>query len=361
MSDASMQEKTEEATPRKRQEAREEGQIPRSQEMNTAFILLASALILKAVAPVLGTSLTTTMKSTLMLTSAPALNPEAVVEVVRGVGWKVLAALSALLTSLAGATIVITGVQARGVLTTKPLGPNWKRLDPIANGKKMLGVQPWMELAKSLLKLTIVGIAIWFSLRAAWGDSMALAQQSPRALITVIQGYAVRLLFTAGMAYLGLAALDYAYQLWQHEKQLRMSKEEVKKEHKQNEGDPLIKAQRRAMGRAMARRQMFQEVPQADVVITNPTHIAVALKYDPARADAPIVLAMGQRKIAERIKAIAAEAGVPMVENKPLARALLASARVGTMIPAELYVAVAEVLAWVLGQRSGSRRPAGVA
>jgi flagellar biosynthesis protein FlhB len=356
VADETFQEKTEQATPRKRQEAHDEGQIPKSQELNTAFVLLASALILKVVAPVIGSALTTTMKTTLLLTAAPGMNSEAVVEVVRGIGWKVLAALSAFLLAVGGSTLAVAGVQARGVLSAKPLGPNWKRLDPIANGKRMLGAQPWMELAKSLLKLLIVSVCVYFSLKAAWGDSMSLAQKSPIALIVLIQSYAVRLLFTAGMAYLALAGLDYAYQLWQHEKKLKMSKEEVKKEHKQMEGDPLIKAQRRAMGRAMARRQMFQEVPQADVVITNPTHIAVALKYDPQRADAPIVLAMGQRMIAERIKAIAAEAGVPMVENKPLARALLASARVGTMIPSELYVAVAEVLAWVMGQRQG-RRP----
>ncbi len=130
-----------------------------------------------------------------------------------------------------------------------------------------------------------------------------------------------------------------------------MSKQEVKDEAKQNEGDPMMKARIRAVGRSLARRQMFREVPKADVVITNPTHIAVALKYDPDSFDAPLVIAMGERKIAQRIKEIAKESGVPMVENRPLARALLASARVGTPIPPELYLAVAEVLAWVIGKR----------
>ena len=138
-----------------------------------------------------------------------------------------------------------------------------------------------------------------------------------------------------------------------------MTKQEVKQEAKQNEGDPLVKARMRSMGRALARKQMMKEVPNADVVVTNPTHIAVALKYDPTTGEAPVVLAMGQRKVAERIKAIAAEAGVPMVENRPLARAMLASCRVGIPIPAELYIAVAEVLAFVIRQRGGRQRYAG--
>ena len=247
--------------------------------------------------------------------------------------------------------LTVAGVQARGVLTTKPLGPNWQRMDPMANAKRMLGTQPLAELAKSLLKLGIVGIAVWMSLRTAWPDLVSLVQQSPLGLLDVIRRYAGRLLMTAGLSYLVLAALDYAYQLWQHEKQLRMSHEEIKQESKESEGDPMVKARMRSMGRQLARRQMFREVPSATVVITNPTHIAVALRYNPFEADAPVVVAIGQRKVAERIKKVAREAGVPMVENKPLARALLASARVGSTIPVELYVAVAEVLAFVFQSR----------
>jgi len=159
------------------------------------------------------------------------------------------------------------------------------------------------------------------------------------------------MLATAGGAYLCLAAGDYIWQWWQFEQSIRMTKEEVKQEHKQNDGDPQIKQRRRAMARSYARRQMMKDVPKADVVIVNPTHIAIAIKYDPTVAPAPYVLAIGQRKIAERIKAIAAEAGVPIVQNKPLARALLKTAKVGTLIPYELYMAVAEVLAFVLRTR----------
>jgi flagellar biosynthetic protein FlhB len=173
------------------------------------------------------------------------------------------------------------------------------------------------------------------------------------ALLLVIRAYAVRILASAGLALLFLALADYGFQVWQHEKQLRMSRQELKQEHKETEGDPNVKARRRSLARSLARRRMLLAVSQADVVVTNPTHVAVALKYDPTIADAPVVLAMGERKVAEQIKRLAAEAGVPTVENRPLARALLASARVGFPIPLELYVAVAEILAFVIRQRRG--------
>jgi flagellar biosynthetic protein FlhB len=194
-------------------------------------------------------------------------------------------------------------------------------------------------------------MAVRGAITAAWPDTMALAEQGPMSFLFVVKRYSVKLLMTAGLCYLGLALFDYIWQVWQHERQLRMSREEIKQEMRQSEGDPLVKQRMRSMGRAFARRQMFREVPKADVVITNPTHLAVALIYDPLVAPAPIIVAMGQRKVAERIKAIAKASGVPMIENKPIARALVAKARVGSMIPAELYLAVAEILAFVIRRR----------
>lgn len=345
-------ERTEAPTPRKRQEARGEGKIPRSQELTTAVLLLGGALVLNTAGRTLSTTVVSNMEYGLLVAGAGPLDGRAAVALLRGMGWKVLAALGLFLSSMAGVTLAITAVQARGVLSSKPITPDWKRIDPLTNARRMLGVQPWVELVKSLLKLALVGLVVQAAMRAAWSDVLALAQQSPIAFLGLVRGYAIRMMTTAGLAYLGLAAADYLYQIWQHEKSLRMSKEEIKQETKNSEGDPLVKARMRSMARALARRQMFQEVPHADVVVTNPTHIAVALKYDPERNDAPVVIAMGQRKIAERIKALARESGVPTVENRPLARALLGSARVGEAIPPALYLAVAEVLAFVIRQRS---------
>jgi len=350
--DSSMQEKTEEPTLKKRLDARKEGQVPRSQELNTAVMLMSGGLILATLAPGLGANLRDLFGHGLFVAGAAPMDAASAAGLLRSTGWRVLGMLTPMLLALAGCALLVTAAQARGVLSPKPLGPNWKKLDPIKNAKRLLGWQPWMELFKSLLKLGIVGTVIYVALSRAWPEIVTLAQQSPLALLEVVRAYGVRLLVTAGIAYVSLAAADYAYQLWQHEKQLKMSRQEVKDEHKQSEGDPMIKARMRSIGRQLARRQMFREVPTADVVITNPTHIAVALRYDPQQSDAPVVVAMGQRKVAERIKLLARENGVPCVENRPLARALIASARVGTTIPAELYIAVAEVLAFVFRQRA---------
>ena len=204
---------------------------------------------------------------------------------------------------------------------------------------------------KSLGKLAIIGGAVYASIKAALPDAIALSQESQIGFLYVVKRYSVRMFATAGAAYLALAAGDYIWQWWQHEKSLRMTKDEIKQEMKQNDGDPHVKQRRRSIARSYARRQMMKDVPNADVVIVNPTHIAIAIKYDPNVASAPYVLAIGMNKVAERIKAIAYDAGVPMVENKPLARALLKTAKVGTLIPYELYMAVAEVLAFVLRTR----------
>jgi flagellar biosynthetic protein FlhB len=177
-------------------------------------------------------------------------------------------------------------------------------------------------------------------------------------MLFTIRASVVRLLLTTGGAYLLLGAADYGFQYWTHMRNMRMTKDEVRQETKQQEGDQMVKSRIRAVARARLRRQMFSDVPKADVVIVNPTHRAVALRYDPLTAPAPVVIAMGERRIAERIKQIAREHGVPMIENRPLARALIATARVGTVIPAELYAAVAEVLAFVYRQRAMRGNPA---
>lgn len=345
------QERTEQATPKRRDDARNEGQIPRSQELTMAMVLLGSALLITMAGPMLARRVLAVFGLGLASLGAAPLDPNASVVLLRGMGWRTLGTIAIWGAALAGIALLIGGIQARGILTSKPLEPKLERLNPGKNAKRIAGVQSWAELVKSLCKLLIVALAVRGAMVAAWPATMALADQGPASFLHVVKTYSVKLLITSGLCYLGLALFDYLWQVWQHERQLRMSREEIKQEMRQSEGDPLVKQRMRSMGRALARRQMFREVPTADVVITNPTHLAVALKYDPLVAPAPIVIAMGQRKVAERIKAIAKEAGVPMIENKPIARALVARARVGSMIPHELYLAVAEILAFVIRRR----------
>jgi flagellar biosynthetic protein FlhB len=345
------QEKTEAPTQRRRDDAAKEGRVPRSQELTAAVLLLAAALALNATGPALAGAMRDIMGTGLGFAGVVGLDAQGTVLLVRALGWKALGALGAFLATMVAASIAIGAVQARGTASLKPITPDFNRLNPARNVKRVVGMQGVVELLKALFKLAIVGWAVWHVLAPAWPAIIALGGQPPRALLELVRGYGVGILRTAGMAYLALAGADYAWQLWQHEKGLRMTKEEVKQEYKNTEGDPMVKQRQRSIARQRARQQMFKDVKRADVVLVNPVHIAVALKYDPAVAPAPYVVALGRRKVAERIKQLAYEAGVPVVENVPLARALIAAVKLGQMIPTELYLAVAEVLAFVMRKR----------
>jgi flagellar biosynthetic protein FlhB len=344
-------EKTEDATPHRRNEAREDGKIPKSPELTVAASLLGSAAVLSMLAPVAGQGLFQILGSGLANVGSLTLDGESATTLIRTTAMHAFAATFGLIAAITGAAGVMATLQARGTLSLKPITPQFSRISPAENAKNLIGSNQVVELLKSLGKLAIVGIAVYGSIKAAIPDAIVLSQTSQLGFLFVVKKYAVRMLTSAGVAYLALAAADYIWQWWQHEKSLRMTKEEVKLESKQNDGDPQIKQRRRQVARSYARKQMMADVPKADVIIINPTHIAIAIKYDPTIAPAPIVLAIGQRKIAERIKEIARESGVPMIENKPLARALLKTAKVGTLIPYELYMAVAEILAFVLRTR----------
>jgi flagellar biosynthetic protein FlhB len=351
MAQETFQDKSEAPTPKRRKEAREKGQVPRSQEMTAAFFLLAGALVISQGAGPLATSIGGIFTQATQAGSSTNWGLDGTTGWMRQVAWTSLGAIAPILLAMAGTALFIGGIQARGVLTLEPLKPKWSRLNPQENIKRIWGIQAPVQLAKSLMKFGIITGAMYVALSGVQNKLPALAQQGPFALIKFIQAQAVRVLMSAGLAYLLLALADYGYQVWQHEKSMKMSKEEIRKELKETEGDQILKIRRRTMARSLARKRMLLSVSDADVVITNPTHIAVALKYDTQIAPAPIVLAMGARKMAKQIKSIAMESGVTVVENKPLARALYKTAKVGLPIPIELYVAVAEILAWVIRQR----------
>lgn len=346
------QEKTEAPTPKRRQKAREDGEVARSQEVSTAVLLLVGAGIVHFGAARVAGMLTDVFGYATQVAAVPPSSLSGNVVWLRQIGWQVLGALVPVMLFVVLGSALVGAVQARGVLSWKPLRPNFKRISPLRNARNIYGVRSIAELLKSLLKLVLIGVVVYSVLKRGWLDLLALPQQSPGALMRVIHANAARLLLVSGLVYLVVAAADYAFQLWQHEKKLRMSRREVKDEQKETEGDQMVKARIRSLGRAFARQRMMAAVPTADVVITNPTKIAVALRYDPEQAAAPVVVAMGERKIAERIRQIARESGVQIVENRPLARALLATAKVGLPIPEELYMAVAEVLAFVYRQRA---------
>jgi flagellar biosynthesis protein FlhB len=348
MSDESDAEKTEDPTQQKKDSARDEGRVPRSQELTVAGLLLGSALVLNTAGSTLASQVFHASGDILANVGTVQLDAGSAAVLLRNIGWQIIAALGAFLFAMGGVAFVISAAQARGVMSLKPITPNFGKLNPLSNAKRMIGSQAVIELVKSLGKLAIVGSVVYTALAQAMPDALRLAQEPALALLPMVRKYSIHLLMTAGLAYLTLAATDYLWQWWSFQKDLKMSKEEIKQENKQQEGDPHMKQRRRQVARSYARKQMMQDVPKADVVVVNPTHIAIALRYDPTIAPAPMVLAIGQRLVAERIKAIAIEHGVPIVQNKPVARALVKTAKVGTMIPVDFYLAVAEILAYVL-------------
>lgn len=352
MAESDAGEKTEAPSDRRLSEARERGQIAKSPEFTTAAFLLGATVAIAAAGPPLRRYLLDMMGGTLATAGDPLRWGTSSILRVQELGFRTIVAVAGVGAGMAVLAITVQAAQTGGLLTSKTLEPKWERLNPVTGVQRLFSKQAIGDLVKSLGKLLIVGWAVYATLADAWPALQALAgDPAPNAILEVAGGYSIRLLRNAGVLFLALAGADYAFQRWRTLEDLKMTKQEVKEEAKSSEGSGEVKARQRQIGRERIRRAMLQEVPKADVVIVNPVHIAVAIKYDPAVAPAPYVVALGRRKVAERIKELAFGAGVPVIENVPLARALIAAATVGTIIPVELYLAVAEVLAFVMRQR----------
>ena len=347
MAEESDLEKTESATPRRLQKAREEGQIARSRELSTFALLAAGFFGVWGMSDSIGEHLQAMLRAAFTFDHAGAFETH---RMMIGAGAASREGLYALLPILAvtGAAALLAPMALGGwQLSTKGLEPKFERLNPIAGLGKIFSINGPIQLAMSLAKTLVVGIiggtAIWNrreEILALATQPLHLALANTVHLIAVCCGMTVAGMFV-------VAALDVPYQLWQFHKKLRMSKEEVKREHRESEGDPHVKGRIRQQQSAIARRRMMTQVPKADVVVTNPTHFAVALQYTDGEMRAPKVVAKGVNLVAARIRELAAENNVPLLEAPPLARALYHNVELNREIPGQLYGAVAEVLAWV--------------
>lgn len=345
-------EKSEAPSDKKREDAREQGQFARSPEFVTAAFLLGSLAVFSFAGPPLWRFLLDTMGGTLGTAGTFEHEGVGLVSYLQVMSFRVIVAMIGVMSAMAVIAIGVQAAQTGGLMTTKTLEPKFSRLNPMSNIGRIVGKQSYIELAKALLKMAIVSYAVFVTLQDAWPDVQGLAlNSSPMALMELVRKYGMALMKNAGLMFLVLAAADYGWSRFKTTEELKMTKQEVKEEHKSQEGNAEVKGRRRALARERIRRAMFTAVKTADVVIVNPVHIAIAIKYDPAVAPAPYIVALGERKIALRIKELAFQHGVPVIENKPLARALIKIAKVGTMIPVEMYLAVAEVLAFVMRQR----------
>jgi flagellar biosynthetic protein FlhB len=349
------EDQTESATPKRRQEARERGQVPKSRELAGALSLLAVVMALWFLGPTIWDGWTHELKQYLHGVGRTELQIADVQTLLSGSLVRQLALIAPVLGAAIVVSILTHVLQVGMLFTTNPLLPRFSRLNPASGLSRLFSIQAVMELLKAVLKLAIVGGVAFSSLRADVPALFLLGEQGVGAFFAGLSAMAGGLLGKSGMALLVLGGLDYAFQRWHHEQSLKMTKQEVRDEARQQDVDPKIKARIRSMQRELSRRQMMAAVPKATVVITNPTHLAVALAYDRGKMAAPQVVARGAGHLAERIKTLAREAGVPIMEDKPLARALYRHVEVGEYIPATLYQAVAQVLAYVYAlQRKGS-------
>ena len=352
MAESDGQEKTEHATPRKREEAAREGRVPRSAELSAATLLLAgtATLALTAGGTIAHHAVDMVHVGQGWLLATPLTDRDAV-SMVQQVGRTTLLAMAPFFLGVIAVTLLVNAVQARGTISVEPLSLKLSHIDPIAGLGRIVSLDAVVNLLKALLKLVIIAFVAWKVFSGSWTQILTTSGASVPAILGVTRGLMIKFTILVGLVFLAIALLDYGYQVWQFEKKLRMSKQEVTQEHRETEGDPAVKGRIRQLQRTMARKRMLTKVATADVVVTNPTHIAIALRYDPLISAAPIVIAMGERLLAQRIKDIARRAGVSVIENKPLARALLATAKVGSPIPPALYIAVAEIIAFVFRKK----------
>ncbi|TMU87772.1 flagellar biosynthesis protein FlhB [Bacillus sp. BHET2] len=340
-------EKTEKATPKKREDAKKKGQTAKSQDVNTAIILLAVFLFLTFSASYIGNIVFDLFHQTFQEYMLMELTENTVQVITMDIMKEVALLLGPIMLVALLAGLVSNYIQVGVMFTTEPLQPKLEKIDPIKGFKRIFSIRAIVELLKSILKISFVGaitfVILWMNIEQV----LSLSFKSVGDSLATMASLTVQMGIAASLALLFLSLFDFLYQRYDFEKNIRMSKQDLKDEHKNIEGDPLIKSKIKQRQREMAMRRMMQEVPDADVVITNPTHFAIALKYDENKMDAPFVVAKGVDYLAQKIKYIANENEIVMVENRPLARSLYESAEIGDAVPEEFFKAVAEILAYV--------------
>jgi len=347
VADDSDLERTEPASQRRLEQAREEGQVPQSRELSTFLVLIAGAGGIWVLGNWFTERIGAVLRNGLVLDRNTAFDSQAMGMRLAEMGGDALITLLPLFLLLLVAAVAGPFVMGGRVFAPKALSPDLTRLDPIAGLGRMFSLHGLAELIKAIAKSLLIGGVVMWVVRHEHESLFALLSQPVEA---GLDAFARMLLFAALATVAGLAlvaAMDVPFQLWQYYSKLRMTKEEARQEAKEMEGDPQVKARIRSQQREMARRRMMSEVPKADVVVTNPTHFAVALRYDALRDGAPRVVAKGAGEVAQKIREVAAEHAVPVLEVPALARALHRHTDIGDIIPRALYTAVAEVMAWV--------------
>lgn len=342
-------EKTEEATPRRKQEARKKGQVAKSAEINSAFVLIGGLLMLQFFGPGIYEQLAQMMRDSLQNMPKGDFTVSGIQRSGLMVSLSFLRIMAPIFVGAAMIGVVSNVAQMGFVFSTDLIKPKLSRINPIQGFSRMFSKRSMVELIKGLVKIGIVGIVAYMVLQEKAPLMLEFTRMEPSTALRTLAGIGLDLSLKCAAVIFVMAIADYVFQRREFVKSLRMTRHEVREEMKQSEGSPELKGRIRQVQRQMAARRMMQSVPTADVVITNPTHLAIALKYEAKTMRSPRVVAKGERLMAERIKQIARDNGVPLVENKPLAQSLYKATDIGTEIPAHLFQAVAEVLAFIYG------------
>ena len=339
--------KTEKASPKKRRDERKKGHVAVSKDVVMIASLLGIFMMLKLLFPFMYKTLRNYMIKYISLAPAAETLSDYTTKAYMDTVIAVLKACFPILLVAVLLAVVATGIQTRFLFTKSSMAPKFDRLNPLQGIKNILSVKSLVELIKSLIKIIILIIILYQIIR---GDLRAVARTIDMELqdsAVYVLNAILEMITKVSIVFLGIAGFDYFYQWWDFERQIRMSKQELKEEYKQTEGNPEIKGRIRNIQRERARSRMMQEVPSADVIVRNPTHYAVALRYNIEKDSAPVLVAKGQDELALRIVAVGEENGVYVLENKPLARGIFASTKVGAEIPPEYYGMVAEILVYV--------------
>jgi flagellar biosynthetic protein FlhB len=354
MAEDSSEEKTEAPSEKKRQDAREKGTVAKSTEINSVIVLFAGVLTLRIFGQWMYDEMARGTEWYLLACSDTTLGFERFMSLTM-YGLQMLGKVSLpVAAAILAAGVIANIVQIGFLFTGKPLVPNLEKINPISGFKRLFSMRSIVETIKNIVKLAVIGLVAWLTLKSDFNRMLMLSDVSVGGIWMFTTAMAFKVVINIALVLIIIAILDLAYQRFDHERRLRMSHQEIKEERKQLDGDPQIKSRIRSLQREMARRRMMDQVPKATVVVTNPTHIAIALRYDPAEQDAPVVLAKGKRIVAERIREIARAGGIPIVENKPLARAMYDKVQPGFPIPVEFFTAVAEIMAYVYRLRNRS-------
>lgn len=352
MAEHSEAERTEEATTQRREDFRRRGQVAQTRELSSVLLLFGFAGCAWLMGKFFVHQIMETYKLAYdVITPSGLLNGDSMAPLLLQLGVKSLWVIGPIFVLTVIVALASSMLQVGVLFSEDAMSPNLDKINPLEGFKRVFNWKSLVEGFKSMLKISAIGGTMYFVLRGATDSIPKLGYSNPNQLLDYVSSHTFSLIISVGMLMLVIAAADYFFQRFTLEQQMKMTKQEVRDETKSREGDPLIKARIRKVQKEIAQNRMMADVPKADVIITNPTHLACALKYDPNNFAAPVLLAKGADEVARRIRELAKEHRIPIIENKPLARTIFKTMEIGQVIPRELFSAVAEVLAYVFKLR----------